>query len=129
SARNSFEACSTSPSTYWLLKRLATIAKCRLALRERGRRGASFDIRQCAGRARLCRADRLPSRGSTESRPTKASKKMAHLGLLRLEVFCVMRVGFATNRYLLDHLDSVALKTDNLLRIVCQESELAHTEI
>src|SRR5205814_1061962 len=57
SPRNSFGACSTSPSTYWLLKRLATSAKWRLALEERGGRGASFDIRQSAGRARLCRAD------------------------------------------------------------------------
>src|ERR1700674_3356696 len=129
SAPNSFEACSTSPSTYWPLKRLATIANWRLALEERGRRGASFDISQSAGRARLCRADRLQSRGSTEARPTKASKKMAHLGLLRLEVFRVMHVGFASDRDLLDHLNSVALETDHLLRIIGQEPELAHAEI
>src|SRR5438132_822530 len=99
SVRNSSEACSTSPSTYWPLKRLATIAKCRLALRERGGRGASFDI-------------------SALVRPTPGSKKMAHLGLFRLEILCVMRVGFATYRDLLDHLDSVALETYNLLRII-----------
>src|SRR5438067_7195795 len=110
SARNSFDAYSTSPSTYWLLKRLATIAKCRLALEERGRRGASFDI-------------------SALVRPRPGSKKMAHLGLLRLEIFCVMRVGFGSNRHLLDHLNAVTLETYNLFRIVGQESELAHTEI
>src|SRR5437763_6103972 len=110
SARNSFEACSTSPSTYWLLKRLATIAKCRLALRGRGGRGASFDI-------------------SALVRPRPGSKKMAHLGLFRLEIFCVMRVGFGSNRHLLDHLNAVTLETYILLRIVGQESELAHTEI
>src|SRR5207248_11444333 len=45
------------------------------------------------------------------------------------EIFCVMRVGFGSNRHLLDHLNAVTLETHNLLRIICQESELADTKI
>src|SRR6266404_5808931 len=54
---------------------------------------------------------------------------MTELGLLRLEIFLVMRVRFATNRNLLDHLQAVAFETDDFFRIVGEEAKLPHTKI
>src|SRR5476651_136531 len=59
----------------------------------------------------------------------KSSKQMSHLCLLGFEVLRIVRIGFAANRDLLDHLDSVTLKTDDLLRVVREESKLSHAEI
>src|SRR5436309_16088309 len=40
-----------------------------------------------------------------------------------------MRVRLSANRHLLDHFEPIALKTDNFLRIICEEPELPHAEI
>src|ERR1043166_6412148 len=40
-----------------------------------------------------------------------------------------MGIRFGSDRHLLDHFETVSLKADNFLRIVCQKPELPHTEI
>src|SRR5437870_1878435 len=54
---------------------------------------------------------------------------MAQLRPFRFKIFGVMRVRLSTNRHLLDHFEPIALKTDNFLRIICEEPELPHAEI
>ena len=54
---------------------------------------------------------------------------MAELDLFRLEVFRIVRVGFAPNRHLLDHLESIPFQPNHLLRVVGQKAELAHAQI
>src|SRR5437764_2003593 len=56
-------------------------------------------------------------------------EQVPHLDSLRLEVLGVVRIRFAPNRHLLDHLNSVTFQTDHLLRIVREETELPHTEV
>src|SRR6476659_8752555 len=88
------------------LNRLATIAKCCLRPETRGREGASFDISA-----------------------SDFSKRVPHLGPLRLEIARVVRVRFAPDRHLLDHLNSVAFEADDLLGIVREKTKLAPPEI
>ena len=54
---------------------------------------------------------------------------MSHLRLLGFEIFGVVRICFAANRDLLNHLNTVTLETDHFLRIVGEETKLAHAEI
>src|SRR2546423_15702198 len=56
-------------------------------------------------------------------------KRVPHFRPLRFEVTRVMRVRLASNRDLLDHLNSVPFQADDFLGIVCQEPELANAEI
>src|SRR5450432_4575579 len=56
-------------------------------------------------------------------------EQMSHFHALGLEILGVMRIRFAPNRYLLDHLHAVAFETDHFLRIIGQEAELAHPKI
>src|SRR5256885_2755539 len=52
---------------------------------------------------------------------------MTQLGFLGLEIFLVVRVRFAANRYLLDHFQTVAFQADHFLWIVRQERSEEHT--
>jgi hypothetical protein len=45
-------------------------------------------------------------------------QQVAHLYSLGLEIFCIVRIGFAANRHLFDHLNAVTLKTNDFLRII-----------
>lgn len=45
-------------------------------------------------------------------------KQVAHFDPFGFEVFRVVRIRFAPNRHLLDHLDTVALESDHFLRVV-----------
>ena len=48
----------------------------------------------------------------------RKSQQVAHLHSLGLEILCIVRIGFAANRHLFDHLNAVTLKTNNFLRVV-----------
>src|SRR5437867_8434587 len=54
---------------------------------------------------------------------------MPHLYFFCFEVPGVVRIYFAANRHLLDHLHSVALKSDHFLWIIGQETKFAHAKI
>src|SRR5437879_8942333 len=60
---------------------------------------------------------------------SSASEQVPHLHFFGFEVPGVIRIGFAANRHLLDHLDAVTLETDNFLRVVGQKTELPNAEI
>src|SRR6266550_2978900 len=57
------------------------------------------------------------------------SQRVPQLGLLRFEIFCVMRIGLGTNGHLLNHFEAIALKADNFLWIICEKPKLPHAEI
>ena len=57
------------------------------------------------------------------------SKEMPHLHALGFKILRVVRIGFAPDRHLLDHLHAVAFEADDFLGIVGQETELAHAEV
>src|SRR5438874_13813856 len=57
------------------------------------------------------------------------SQHVSQIGLLRLEVFNVMRIGFGTNGHLINHFEAIALKADNPLWIICEKSKLPHSVI
>ena len=61
--------------------------------------------------------------------PRLVSQQMAHLCPLGFEIPRVVRVGFAPNRNLFDHLNSVAFEADDLLWVIGLEPELADAEI
>src|SRR5215475_14933993 len=54
---------------------------------------------------------------------------MPQLRLFGLEIFRIMRIGFATYRHLLNHLQAVAFESDDLFRVIGQKTELTHSEI
>src|ERR1700676_2186674 len=67
---------------------------------------------------------------STIARPaSSALEQVPHLYFFGFEVPGVIRIDFAANRHLLDHLDAVTLETDNFLRVVGQKTELPNAEI
>src|ERR1700730_16659109 len=67
---------------------------------------------------------------STIARPaSSALEQVPHLYFFGFEVPGVIRIDFAANRHLLDHLDAVSLETDNFLRVVGQKTELPNAEI
>ena len=78
-------AWSTRPWTYGRLNKLATTAKCFLPLAVRGRGGASLDIRQSAGRARLCRAANLTARASAPFSSSSSRDTSRYADWLRCE--------------------------------------------
>src|SRR6266550_959431 len=57
------------------------------------------------------------------------SQHVSQLGLLRFEVFNVMRIGLGANGHLLNHFEAIALKADNFLWIICEKPKLPHAEI
>src|SRR5215469_2426004 len=54
---------------------------------------------------------------------------MPELRLFCLEIFFVVRIGFGSDRHLLDHFQTVPLQADNFLRVICEESKLSHAQI
>src|SRR6266498_2292679 len=56
-------------------------------------------------------------------------QQVPQLRLFGLEIFRVVRIGFAAYWHLLHHLQAVALESDDLLRVVSQKAELTHSEI
>ena len=46
-----------------------------------------------------------------------------------LEVALVVRVGFGADRHLIYNLKAVSFQSDNLFRVICQKTNLAHTKI
>ena len=54
---------------------------------------------------------------------------MPQLRFFCLEIFCVVRIGFAADGHLLHHFQAVTFEPDDLLRIVGQKTELTHSEI
>src|SRR5438270_3919840 len=90
-----------------MLNWLDTITNLRLPATTRGRGGGAFDIR-----TRLA-----------------CLKQVTHFHLLRLKVLRVVRIRFTPNRYLLNHLDAVTLKTDYLFGIVCKKPKLPDAEV
>ena len=54
---------------------------------------------------------------------------MPHFDPLGFEILGVVRICFTPDRHLLDHLDAVAFQADHFLRIVREETKLAHAEI
>ena len=54
---------------------------------------------------------------------------MPQLRFFCLQIFCVVRIGFAAYRHLLHHFQAVTFKSDHLLRIVGQKTELPNAEI
>src|SRR5437763_1510061 len=58
-----------------------------------------------------------------------ALEQVPELRLFCLEIFFVVRIGFGPDRHLLDHFQTVALKPDNFLRVICEESESSHAQI
>src|SRR6267143_6815773 len=57
------------------------------------------------------------------------SQQVSQLRLFGLEIFRVVRIGFATDWHLLHHLQAVAFQPDDLLRVVSQKTEPTHSEI
>src|SRR5258705_1640424 len=57
------------------------------------------------------------------------SQHVPQLGLLRFEIFYVMRIGLGANGHLLNHFEAIALKADNFLWIICEKPKLPHAEI
>src|SRR4029077_4380329 len=57
------------------------------------------------------------------------SQQVSQLRLFGLEIFRVVRIGFAAYWHLLDHLQAVAFQSNDLLRVVSQKTELTHSEI
>src|SRR6266852_829576 len=104
------------PCTYSPLNWLATIMKLRFTPASRERGGLMFDMA-------------VAMKESTIAREPLASEHMAQLHFFRLEVFRIVRVGFAPNRHLLDHLESIPFQPNHFLRVVGQEAELAHAQI
>src|SRR6266581_2396093 len=74
---------------------------------------------------------RLPSgeRSTIARSASSALEQVPHLYFFGFKVPGVIRIGFAANRHLLDHLDAVTLETDNFLRVVGQKTELPNAEI
>src|SRR6266550_231270 len=58
-----------------------------------------------------------------------ALEQVPELRLFCLEIFFVVRIGFGPDRHLLDHFQTIALKPDNFLRVICEESEPSHAQI
>ena len=56
-------------------------------------------------------------------------QQVSHLHSLGLEIFDVVRIGFAPNGHLFYHLKAITLKADNFLGVIRQKTELADTEI
>src|SRR6476620_8699484 len=56
-------------------------------------------------------------------------KQVTHFHPFGLEISGVVRIRFAPNRHLFDHLNAVALKSYHFLRIICEEANLATPEI
>src|SRR6266850_7028743 len=57
------------------------------------------------------------------------SQQMPQLRFFCLEIFCVVRIGFAAYRHLLNHFQAVTFESDDLPRIVGEKTELTHSEI
>jgi len=56
-------------------------------------------------------------------------EQMPHFDPLRLEIFGVVRIWFAPDRDLFDHLDSVTFQADDFFRIVGEETEFSHSQV
>src|SRR5260370_13217755 len=104
------------PCTYSPLNWLATIKKLRFTPASRGRGGLMFDMAVAMKDRQLLVSE-------------IASEHMAQLHFFRLEVFRIVRIGFAPDRHLLDHLESIPFQTNHLLRVVGQKAELAHAQV
>src|SRR5437667_7268673 len=61
--------------------------------------------------------------------PASVLQQVSHLHSLGLEIFDVVRIGFAPNGHLFYHLKAITLKADNFLGVIRQKTELADTEI
>ena len=59
----------------------------------------------------------------------RKSQHVPELYLFGFEIFFVVRIRFAANRNLLDHLETVTFQADHFFRIVRQEAKLSHAEI
>src|SRR5690242_8376860 len=57
------------------------------------------------------------------------SQQVTHLYPLGFQVAGVVRVWLTLDRHLFDHLDAVTFEADHLLRVVGEETKLAHAEI
>src|SRR5712672_4688440 len=58
-----------------------------------------------------------------------ALEQVPELRLFCLEIFFVVRVGFCSDRQLLDHFQTIALQSDNFLRVICEEPGPSNDEI
>ena len=68
------------------------------------------------GRTRRCRFRHRLFRSAIGN---PQSQQVPELCLFCLEIFFVVRIGFGPDRHLLDHFQTVALKPDNFLRVIC----------
>src|SRR5438067_6504019 len=71
----------------------------------------------------------IPSSFGFRHRQCSRLEHVTELQLFGLEVFRVMRIRLGTDGHLLDHFQTVPFESNDFLRVVCQEAELAHTEI
>src|SRR6266536_5567491 len=56
-------------------------------------------------------------------------QQMSHLRSFGLEIFGVVRIGFAANRHLFHHLEAVTFKSDNFFGVIGQKTKPADSEI